>query len=377
MKISNWYKVVGASLVACGMLSPQSAMALDIPLGDPSFEAYVLPNPGVEAYASTYVPTSAWIGLPGAGNYQNAGPHGSNWLYSATYAEAGAVTKRPSPRTGNQAMHGRGFISGQKLATTFEAGATYTFSVYAQGDNDSQLLGTPYGWQSRIFLHIYDGSVYGNDINPSGDDLEVIGENSLTYNEEEYNPLSSEFTYFPHDRFAPSEPIPPNGTENTPGNFINRPNGATAAQSKAAWQKISVSHLVLPGSPEVGKQIGVAFHAFLDAAVDDASLTKVGPGDLNGDFAINALDWNILKSNQLADLSSLPVSESFFLGDLNGDGQNNHADFFIFKTSYDATNGAGSFVAMVASVPEPSAALLAALAGAGVVVRARRKPNVD
>lgn len=373
MKISHWHKVLGASLVACGMLAPEYAAAIDIPLGDPSFEAYVLPNPGVEAYANTYKTASAWIGRPGAGNYQNAGPHGSNWLYSATYAEAQAVTKRAAPRTGTQAMHGRGHINGQTLATTFEAGATYTFSVYAQGDNDSQLLGVPYGWQSRVFLHIYDGSKYGNDLGPNGEDYEVTGENSLTYNEEEYNPLSPEFTYFPHDRFAPPEPIPPNGTEMTPGDFINRPNGATPEQSKAAWQKISVTHFVLPGSPEVGKPIGVAFHAFLDSAVDDASLTKLGAGDLNGDRVINSLDWSILRTNQLGDLSSLPIAESYFLGDLNGDGQNNHADFSIFKTSYDASNGAGSFAAMVASVPEPSAALLAVLAGAGVLARARKK----
>ncbi|WP_428307714.1 dockerin type I domain-containing protein [Lacipirellula sp.] len=375
MKLSQWYKVLGASLVACGMLAPEHAQAINIPLADPSFEAYVLTTPGAGgyAYSNKYVPTSAWIGRPGADNYQNAGPSGSNWIYSASYAEAGAVTKRPAPRTGTQAMHGRGHMTGQKLATTFEAGATYTFSVYAQGDNDSQLLGPPYGWQSRIFLNIYDASLYGNDIGPNGEDYEVTGENSLTYNEDEYNPISPSFTYFPHDRFAPSEPIPPDGAQTHPGNFVNRPNGATAAQSQAAWQKISISHLVLPGSPEVGKPIGVAFQAFLDGAVDDASLTKIGPGDLNGDFTLNALDWNILRTNQLADLTSMPVSQSYFLGDLNGDGQNNHADFLIFKTSYDASNGAGAFVAMVAAVPEPSAALLAALAGVGLLVRNRKK----
>jgi hypothetical protein len=354
------------------MLAPEHAQAINVPLADPSFDAFAVPAIGY-AYANTYIPTSAWIGRPGAGNYQNAGPHGSNWIYNAAYAEAGAVTKRPAPRTGNQAMHGRGHMTGQKLATTFEAGATYTFSVYAQGDNDAELLGTPYGWQSRVFLHIYDASLYGNDLGPNGEDFEVTGGNSLTYNEDEYNPISPSFTYFPHDRFAPSEPIPPDGAQTHPGNFVNRPNGATAAQSQAAWQKISISHLVLPGSPEVGKPIGVAFQAFQDGAVDDASLTKVGPGDLNGDLALNSLDWSILRTNQLADLSSLPAAESYYLGDLNGDGQNNHADFLIFKTSYDATNGGGSFAAMVASVPEPSAALLAVLAGAGVLARTRKK----
>jgi hypothetical protein len=376
MKISRWHRKLGATLLASGLLAPAAAHALDIPLGDPSFEEFVVPTTSPAAgyaYAGIvpvrYRPTSPWISRPGAGNFQDGGPHGSNWIYNSAYAEsASTARKRPAPRTGNQAMHGRGFISGQKLTDVFEAGATYTFAVWAQGDTDAQLI-NGFGWNSRVFLHIYDASLYGNDIDESGTDAPVAHENTLTYDDDEYNPLSPDFTYFPHDRFAPDEPTPPDGSVIHPGDFINRPASATAEQSRAAWQQISVSWLVLPGAAEVGKPIGVAFQLFDDGAVDDATLSVLGPGDLNGDVQIDAVDWNILRSNQLADLSSMPPAESYFLGDLNGDGQNNHADFGLFKTSFDGANGAGSFAAMIGGVPEPATTTLVLFAAAGLLRR--------
>lgn len=77
-------------------------------------------------------------------------------------------------------------------------------------------------------------------------------------------------------------------------------------------------------------------------------------GDLNGDCNITASDWQILRTNQHADLSNLTVSEAGAMGDLNGDFANDHNDFVLFKSSFEASNGAGSFAAMLASVPEPS-----------------------
>ena len=48
------------------------------------------------------------------------------------------------------------------------------------------------------------------------------------------------------------------------------------------------------------------------------------------------------------------------LGDLNGDFRNDHADFVTFKAAFDAANGSGAFLAMLQSVPEPSALVLLA-----------------
>ena len=86
-------------------------------------------------------------------------------------------------------------------------------------------------------------------------------------------------------------------------------------------------------------------------------------GDLNTDGAINTADWTIFRTNQQTNLTSKSLAEAYRLGDLTGDRLNNHADFVLFKTAYDAANGAGAFVTMLAAVPEPSSVLLVLTAG--------------
>jgi hypothetical protein len=99
-------------------------------------------------------------------------------------------------------------------------------------------------------------------------------------------------------------------------------------------------------------------------------------GDFNSDGNITSADWTILRTNQLADLSGKTFQEAYFLGDVTADLANDHADFAAFKQIYDAANGVGAFAAMIASVPEPSSAVLlslAALLARPVVRRAGRR----
>ena len=51
MKVTNWRRKLMASLVAGGALVPNLSYGIDIPLGDPSFEDYVVPSPPNYAYA--------------------------------------------------------------------------------------------------------------------------------------------------------------------------------------------------------------------------------------------------------------------------------------------------------------------------------------
>jgi hypothetical protein len=105
MKISNWCKSVALKLVAAGVMLPSAAYAVDIPLGDTSFEDFVVPAIGY-AYADDYRPTSAWVDdldSPPGYTEDNAASH---WLYDAVYAEDPTNSRRGAPRTGNQAMHG-------------------------------------------------------------------------------------------------------------------------------------------------------------------------------------------------------------------------------------------------------------------------------
>ncbi len=107
------------------------------------------------------------------------------------------------------------------------------------------------------------------------------------------------------------------------------------------------------------------------AVVVDYSITARVFGDFNADSFVDAVDWNILRSNQLADLSGLSIDDAYLQGDLNGDRRNDHADFLAFKQLFDGRHGAGAFAAMLAGVPEPAARTLMAIALAAAFRRRR------
>src|SRR5262245_57824822 len=227
MKVANWTRKIVASILAGGALTPGLCRALDIPLGDPSFETYVVPATPGYAYAvppnGSYRPTSPWVddldSPPGFA--QDAGS--SNWIYGAAYAEAAATNKRPAARTGNQAMHGLdGNYNAQKLVNVFEADKTYTFSIWAQDDvNHDQNHG--------VGLYVFDGNKPFSAANA------ING------------------VFFP--------------------TLNQRAAGMTPAQSQANWGKITVQATVFAGDQAVGHPIGVGFRAFRDSAVDDATLS--------------------------------------------------------------------------------------------------------
>src|SRR5688572_19964566 len=227
MKVTKGRRKIFASLVAERTIVPAATYPVDIPLGDPSFESYVVPSPPNYAYAQppagSYRPTSPWIddldSPPGFS--QDSGS--SNWIYNATYSEAAATNKRPAPRTGNQAMHGLdGNFNGQETGSVFEAGRSYIFSIWAQND-----VSLDQG--DGVGIYIFDGT------------RPFSIENSLANNF---------FTTTVNHRMQ----------------------GMTQAQSQANWGQLSITHTVTAGAPEVGHPIGVAFRAFRDSAVDDARL---------------------------------------------------------------------------------------------------------
>jgi hypothetical protein len=93
--------------------------------------------------------------------------------------------------------------------------------------------------------------------------------------------------------------------------------------------------------------------------------------DLTGDCSLDVADWMILSTWQHQSLAGLTLAEAAARGDLNGDLRNDHEDFVLFKTAYEATNGVGSFAAML-SIPEPAASGIASLALLAMLMRRRR-----
>jgi hypothetical protein len=146
-------------------------------------------------------------------------------------------------------MHGLdGNFNAQKLANVFEADKTYTFSVWGQND---VLLDQGDG----VGLYVFDGNV------------PFSAANALK---------SANFTTVVPHRTA----------------------SMTQAQSQANWGKLTVQHTVFAGDPAVGHPIGVAFSAFRDSAVDDATLTVDAASNFVMILEVNTTNGQVRVRNQ-------------------------------------------------------------------------------
>jgi murein tripeptide amidase MpaA len=96
------------------------------------------------------------------------------------------------------------------------------------------------------------------------------------------------------------------------------------------------------------------------------------PADLNFDGQLNGQDWLRFISGSETDMTGLSHIERYERGDLDGDGVNSILDFALFKETYEQAHGAGSFAAMLQSVPEPAAMMLALIGGIVVLAGSAR-----
>jgi serralysin len=96
--------------------------------------------------------------------------------------------------------------------------------------------------------------------------------------------------------------------------------------------------------------------------------------DINLDGMTNIGDWQIFSANAYTDISSFSRREQFVRGDLDLDGDNDLADFRLFKNLFDAANGVSAFARLVEGVPEPGAlSMLAMIAVAASLHRRRQR----
>lgn len=101
---------------------------------------------------------------------------------------------------------------------------------------------------------------------------------------------------------------------------------------------------------------------------------RIVPGmrsDFDLDDDIDVSDWTAFLAFHKSSFTGLTPDQAYARGDLDGDFDNDFRDFLTFRTDYDVANGPGSF-ARLASVPEPSAAALAAIAACLCMRRAER-----
>jgi exodeoxyribonuclease-3 len=108
------------------------------------------------------------------------------------------------------------------------------------------------------------------------------------------------------------------------------------------------------------------------AVVTQFSLPACSIADLSGNCHVGVEDWVQFRGGQQVNMTGLTHAQAYALGDLNGDFRNDHADFVTFKSAFDAANGAGAFLDMLA-VPEPTAPLLLASALFGLTLSVRKR----
>ena len=109
--------------------------------------------------------------------------------------------------------------------------------------------------------------------------------------------------------------------------------------------------------------------------IDDFS-ASFGPfdpivGDFDDDGDVDVTDYLTLATHLHTDVSALTTAQSYAIGDLTTDLAIDGNDYRAFRFAYDDANGVGSFVAMVAGIPEPSR-VLATVGSVAVGLRRRR-----
>ncbi len=92
--------------------------------------------------------------------------------------------------------------------------------------------------------------------------------------------------------------------------------------------------------------------------------------DLNMDTQVNADDWLMYNSGRGVDLSGLSKTAAYQMGDMDGDFDNDIADFVRFKELYLAA-AAPVVSELLVTVPEPMTGMLLLLAVLGILGRGR------
>jgi hypothetical protein len=99
--------------------------------------------------------------------------------------------------------------------------------------------------------------------------------------------------------------------------------------------------------------------------------TAAKRSDLNGDGQVTLADWNLFLPNSFTTFLGDTTVAAYLKGDLDGDKDNDYADFKLFKADFILANGAAAAGALIFAVPEPSSLAFALTAIAMLFVTRR------
>jgi hypothetical protein len=136
-----------------------------------------------------------------------------------------------------------------------------------------------------------------------------------------------------------------------------------AASIGAAWRKTPVQDLAFTFTLGDGS-----------TGAGQIQYTGTAPArsDFNGDGLVNAADWAMFVPNSFTAFAADPAVTAYLKGDLDGDKDNDYADFKLFKADFIAASGEAAFAALGAPVPEPATIALGGLASLALVAARRR-----
>jgi hypothetical protein len=226
----NLFKFASLGLVGLAFAHSVSA-AVTHTVADASFGSSVAGG-GEYSYAST----SAWA---------NNNAIDDNWFFNTSYT-VNTSPKRPTPRTGDVALHGNNGYTSQILSDTFVAGRTYTFSIYVSGDTDST------GATDRAWFYFFDGTTLPG-VFTEGSDL-----------------LRARFL---RDGTIDSFGGVGTGAFSATNEGWSLGNNASWEIGGGTWGLVTLSYTAT--AAEDGHPIGIAFWGGPDSAIDDVSVTSV------------------------------------------------------------------------------------------------------
>jgi hypothetical protein len=380
-----------------GMIATQGSAA-----GGPGSPGDI--NPFFEYAHNSGVPlphTSALIGSSITGGYVYRGPvpelqgryFFSDFVNGNVYSGVFNSATNPTSYNGNNLTNLTNHTSAFESA--IGGGANIQFLTSFAEDNSGNLYMVKFGdgffpalGQGELF-RIVPGSALQATIN------RTTGAITLTNNTSAAISLKSLTITSATGAIEPVSLTPITGHYDLSGNAsVDNNNNWTITSAAGNHALFSESSAGDPGTLAIGQQIVLSpangwiksptedlFISVLNSAntVVNASMAYTGNSgvpftrsDLNFDGLLTAGDWGIFTTFASTSMAGLSIAQSYGRGDLDGDGDSDYNDFKVFKGDYSLANGAGSFEAMLAGVPEPGTLALSMLCALSVCGGRRR-----